>query len=101
MTNHPAIEPKAVEVLKAACAVLADAKAMSFTAVNSYEKAARNGRPLFYTTPNQVTMQRPDKLRKLPQNTLNPWLDVQHAFQTWAAQMASRLQELGVCKGAA
>lgn len=61
--SHPAIEPKAVEVVKAACAVLAEAKAMSFTAVNTYEKAARNGQPLFYTTLNQVTMQRPDKLR--------------------------------------
>jgi hypothetical protein len=59
----PPIEPKAMEVLKAACDTLAAAKAMSFTAVNTYEKAARNGQPLFYATLNQVTMQRPDKLR--------------------------------------
>src|SRR5262249_13433088 len=54
---------KAIEVLKGACDTLAAAKAMSFTAVNTYEKAARNGQPLFYATLNQVTMQRPDKLR--------------------------------------
>ncbi|HUN43998.1 MAG TPA: DUF2092 domain-containing protein [Acetobacteraceae bacterium] len=59
----PAIEPKAVGVLQAACATLASAKAMSFTAVNTYEKAARNGQPLFYAVRNQVTMLRPDKLR--------------------------------------
>jgi hypothetical protein len=59
----PPIEPKAVDILKAACDTLAAAKAMSFTAVSTYEKAARNGQPLFYSTLNQVTMQRPDKLR--------------------------------------
>jgi hypothetical protein len=58
-----AIEPKAVEILKAACDTLTGAAAMSFTAVNTYEKAARNGQPLYYTTLNQVTLQRPDKLR--------------------------------------
>ena len=62
-SEPPPIEPKAVEILKAACDTLAAAKAMSFTAVSTYEKAARNGQPLFYTTLNQVTMQRPDKLR--------------------------------------
>jgi len=59
----PAIEPKAVEVLKAGCEVLASAKAMSFDALSTYEKAARNGQPLFYSTLNHVTMQRPNKLR--------------------------------------
>jgi hypothetical protein len=57
------IEPKAVEILKAYCDTLGRAKAMSFTALNTYEKAARNGQPLYYTTLNQVTLQRPDKLR--------------------------------------
>lgn len=61
--DHPSIEAKAVEILNAACDALAAAKAMSFTAVNTYEKAARNGQPLFYATLNQVTLQRPDKLR--------------------------------------
>src|SRR5437016_3372232 len=59
----PQIEPKALEILKASCGVLAAAKAMSFTAVNTYEKAARNGQPLYYTTLNQVSLQRPNKLR--------------------------------------
>lgn len=58
-----AIEPKAIAVLEAACARLATAQTMSFTAVNTYQKAARNGQPLFYTTLNRVSMQRPDKLR--------------------------------------
>lgn len=61
--NPSPIEPKAVEILKAACATLEGTKAMSFTAVNTYEKAARNGQPLFYAVLNRVTMQRPDKLR--------------------------------------
>jgi len=59
----PAIEAKAVNVLEAACRTLAGARGMSFTALNTYERAARNGQPLFYSTRNQVTMQRPDKLR--------------------------------------
>ncbi|HME25329.1 MAG TPA: DUF2092 domain-containing protein, partial [Acetobacteraceae bacterium] len=59
----PPIEPKAVDALKAACNTLEAAKAMSFTAVSTCEKAARNGQPLFYAALNQVTMQRPDKLR--------------------------------------
>jgi hypothetical protein len=59
----PPIEPKAIDILKASCDVLAAAKAMSFTAVSTYERAARNGQPLFYATKNEVTLQRPDKLR--------------------------------------
>jgi hypothetical protein len=61
--GQPPIEPKAADVLKSACATLEAAKAMSFTAVNTYEKAARNGQPLYYAVENQVTLQRPDKLR--------------------------------------
>jgi len=59
----PAIEPKATEILQAGCNTLADAKAMSFDALNTYERAARNGQPLFYSTLNHVTLSRPDKLR--------------------------------------
>jgi hypothetical protein len=59
----PPIEAKAVDILKASCDVLSAAKAMSFTAVSTYERAARNGQPLFYATRNEVTLQRPDKLR--------------------------------------
>ena len=47
--NAPAaIEPKVLDILRATCKALADAKTMSFTAVNTYEKAALNGQPLYY-----------------------------------------------------
>jgi hypothetical protein len=32
-------------------------------------------------------------------NTLNTWRDVDHAFQAWSEQLATRLQELGACRG--
>jgi hypothetical protein len=32
------------------------------------------------------------------ENTLNNWNDVDHAFQAWAEQLASRMQELGACR---
>jgi hypothetical protein len=65
--NTPAapskIDPKATAVLQAACDVLSAAQVMSFTAVDTYERAARNGQPLYYTVESKVTLQRPDKLR--------------------------------------
>ena len=57
------IEPKAIEILKAACDRLAAAGSMSFTAVVTYENPSRLGTPLAYTTKSEVTLQRPDKLR--------------------------------------
>jgi len=59
----PELEPKAVDVLKAMSAKLAGAKAMSFTAIVTYESPSRLGPPLAYTTSSEVVMQRPDKLR--------------------------------------
>jgi hypothetical protein len=59
----PRIDPKAIAILHAACDVLSGAKSMSFTAVDTYERAARNGQPLYYTVESKVTLQRPDKLR--------------------------------------
>lgn len=59
----PALEAKALDILKAASAKLAAAKTMSFTATSTYEHAARNGQPLYYSLIHQVTLQRPDKLR--------------------------------------
>lgn len=59
----PAIDPKVTAILKAACNALTGAKTMSFTAVDTYERAARNGQPLYYTNKSLVTLQRPDKLR--------------------------------------
>jgi hypothetical protein len=35
----------------------------------------------------------------MAENTLNTWLDVDHAFKAWSAQLASRMQELGACRG--
>ena len=57
------LEPKAMEILKAACSRLAAAKSMSFTAVVSYENSSRLGTPLVYTTKSEVALQRPDKLK--------------------------------------
>jgi hypothetical protein len=58
----PAVEPKVLDILKATCGVLSGAATLSFTAVNTYERAAANGQPLYYTTLNRVVLQRPDKL---------------------------------------
>jgi hypothetical protein len=60
---HPAIEPVALEMLKATSKRLSGAKSMSFAAVTTYEAPARNGQPLYYATLSQVTVQRPNKLR--------------------------------------
>ena len=59
----PALEPKAIEILKASSARLAAARTRSFTAVVSYESPSRPGPPLVYTTRSDVTLQRPDRLR--------------------------------------
>jgi hypothetical protein len=57
------LEPKAMEIIKAACSRLAAARTMNFTAVVTYESPSRLGTPLAYTTKSKVTLQRPDKLR--------------------------------------
>jgi hypothetical protein len=57
------LEPKAMEILKAACDRLVAAKTMSFTAVVTYENPSRLGTPLAYMTKSDVILQRPDKLR--------------------------------------
>jgi hypothetical protein len=59
----PVLEPKAIDILKAACSRLAAAHSMSFTAVVMYESPSLLGPPLAYLTKSEVTMQRPDKLR--------------------------------------
>jgi hypothetical protein len=59
------VEPRAVEILKAASARLAGARSMTFTAVVSYESPSLLGPPLVYATKSEVTLQRPDKLRVL------------------------------------
>lgn len=57
------IAPKAVAVLRAGCAALSAAHTLSFTVVDTYEHAARNGQPLYYTVKSEVTLQRPNKLK--------------------------------------
>lgn len=57
------LEPKALDILKAACSRLAAPKSMAFTTVLSYESPSRLGAPLVYTTKSEVALQRPDKLR--------------------------------------
>jgi hypothetical protein len=61
--NHPAIEPGALDRLKATCLRLAGAKTMSFTAITTYESPASNGQALYYATLSAVEVQRPNKLR--------------------------------------
>jgi hypothetical protein len=61
--GQPALEPKAIDILKEMSAKLAAAKAMSFTAVTTYESPSRLGPPLVYATTSEVTVQRPDKLK--------------------------------------
>jgi hypothetical protein len=60
---EPRLEPKAIDLLKAASSRLAAANSMRFTAVISYENPSRLGPPLLYTTRSDVIVQRPDKLR--------------------------------------
>ena len=63
LPDKPELEPKALDVLKAASARLAAARTMSFTAIATYESPARTLQPLAYTVQYDVTLQRPDKLR--------------------------------------
>src|SRR6266567_2532851 len=59
----PSLEPKALDILKAASSRLAAARTVKFTAVDFYESSSRHGHPLAVTTKSEVTLQRPDKLR--------------------------------------
>jgi len=59
----PALEPKALDILKAASSRLAAARTMKFNAVHFYESPSRQGHPLAFTTKSEVALQRPDKLR--------------------------------------
>jgi len=62
---EPGLQPRAIEILKAASARLAAANSMAFTAVVSYEGPSLLGPPLIYSTKSEVTLRRPDKLRVL------------------------------------
>jgi hypothetical protein len=63
--ERTAPDPKAVEILKAACDKLAAAGSMSFTALGAYEVPSPSGPPLIYGRIYEVTLQRPDKLAVL------------------------------------
>jgi len=64
-TARPAMDARAIDLLKAMSGRLAAARSLSFTAVVSYESPSRLGPPLVYTTKSDVLVQRPDKLRVL------------------------------------
>jgi hypothetical protein len=57
------LEPKAIEILKAASARLGGARTLSFTAVIADEAPSRLGPPLLYASRSDVVLQRPDRLR--------------------------------------
>src|SRR5882757_10410107 len=57
----PALEPKAIEILKATSSRLVAAHSMTFTADVSYESPTRQGPPLVLVTQSDVTLVRPNK----------------------------------------
>lgn len=59
----PIIEPRAVELLKAASDRLAAAKTISFTAIAAYEFPSRLGPPIVYSMRYDVALQRPNQLK--------------------------------------
>ena len=59
----PDLEPKAIEIIKAASSRLAAAHTVSFTAMETFESLSRQGAPLVYANKFEVTLQRPNKLR--------------------------------------
>jgi hypothetical protein len=64
-TAPATIDPKVTAILRASCDTLSAAQTMTFTAMNTYERVASNGQPLYSMVLNHVTLQRPDKLRAL------------------------------------
>ena len=60
---RPTPETKAIDILKASCQKLADAKSMTFKARGAYEVPSLWGPPLIYGRIWEVALQRPDKLR--------------------------------------
>src|SRR5271165_3689156 len=53
----PALEPKALAILKASSDRLAAAHTMAFTAVETYESPSRQGHPLVFANKSEVTLQ--------------------------------------------
>ncbi len=61
--GHPAIEPAALDILRATSEKLAAAKTISFHALGAFDVPARNGQPLFYYSRSEVLLARPNRLR--------------------------------------
>ena len=61
------IDPKVIAILRASCDALGAAQTMTFTAMDTFQRAAASGQRKFnaHVVLNHVTMQRPDKLRVL------------------------------------
>lgn len=59
----PPMEAKAIDILKATSLRLAQARNLSFNAVEIFEHPSRQGDPLAYSTKYEVKLQRPDKLK--------------------------------------
>lgn len=63
LPDKPDLDPKAIDIMKAASARLAAARTLSFTAVATYESPARTLQPLAYMTLSEVILQRPNRLQ--------------------------------------
>lgn len=61
-TPNP-IDPAAIKIIQAMGEQLKAAKALSFTAITTYESPSRIGPPLVYFSSSQVLLQRPNNLR--------------------------------------
>lgn len=59
----PVLEPKAIDILKAASDRLKAAHTVAFTALETFESEDRFGQPIVFANRSEVTLQRPDKLR--------------------------------------
>lgn len=82
--TRPALEPKAIEILKASSDRLAAAHTLAFTAVENYESMSRQGQPLLFVNKSEVTLQRPDKLRVITPGD-GPAIDVYYDGKTMTA----------------
>lgn len=68
-TEAQVLEPKAVDLLKAASARLASARTLSFTAIIADEAPSRLGPPLLYASCADVSLKRPDRFRIISSGT--------------------------------
>ena len=62
-TVAPAIDPKALDLLRRMSDALAHAKSLSFSVRRAFDEPAANGQPLLYMVASDVVLQRPDRLK--------------------------------------